>query len=265
MLPDPPHNKGYYSDHPKKETFLTWNDVGKYQTKITKLNKYLEKQEFRKKKKNYKNDLDILMQIKNRRRSSISEINHQMNIKKAQDHAKEYEMIQKKHELDMHMKNLGNSMQNHMDKHKKMKSYMDQENLRFRNKMKKNNEIENYKNQRKSIEMQVWGEEIKNGFKDFCERKKQSLHLQKKNDREYYDRENKNLNKMMDDNKKFYDNIRSIGLTPEVKKTYENMLKERSEILKEDNFFLIDKPVLDRLQRELEEEKFELENKMRMK
>lgn len=44
MLPDPPHKKGFYTDVPKNKTFVKWNDMSNYQTKIDKLNIYLEKQ-----------------------------------------------------------------------------------------------------------------------------------------------------------------------------------------------------------------------------
>ena len=43
MLPDPPNKIGYFSTKPKNKTFVTWNDVNKYQERMTNLNMYLEK------------------------------------------------------------------------------------------------------------------------------------------------------------------------------------------------------------------------------
>ena len=70
---------------------------------------------------------------------------------------------------------------------------------------------------------------------------------------------------MFQENKKFYDKIRNTKLKPEVLNSYNKMMKEKEQFEKDTEYFLTEKPVLDKIKRELEEERFELEKRSQIK
>ena len=70
----------------------------------------------------------------------------------------------------------------------------------------------------------------------------------------------------MSKNKKFYQKIKERAeYKPEVLDAYNQMLKEKKQQEENKEFFLIEKPCLDKLKRDLDEEECELKNREKLK
>ena len=95
MLPDPPHKKGYYSKVPKNKTFVYWEDMQQYHSKINDLNDYLGKKERLSLQQKYLNQLDLQQKYYKDERQSVDDIQEKM---KKLEKVKNYEQNQKQYE-----------------------------------------------------------------------------------------------------------------------------------------------------------------------
>lgn len=265
MLPDPPHKKGYHSIHSKNKTFISWNDMKHYQQKVGNLSSFLEKKEDYQRKKNYRKDLDTLLQIKKKSRRVK---NHQEEIdfilsnnKMASNYENSQGKLQKKILMDNLQKNLENM------KNRENRSYLKKQNEKENfnkkvdldkqaEKMRKSMMFENKK--KKGYEMKIF---LDNKNKE----KIQQNILSKQKNQQLYRLEKEKINLMMEKNKQFYERIRQMDVNPKTKEVYKRMMQDHDEKVKETNYFLIEKPVLKKLQKELEEEEYELKNRITYK
>ena len=105
MLPNPPHNKNYNTLHRKNKTFISWQDMRHYQQKVTNLSTFLEKKEDLNLKKNYRKDLDTLLQIKTEKVKEDNKIPEMNKILKTQKLCNNYENKQENFQKKILLKN----------------------------------------------------------------------------------------------------------------------------------------------------------------
>lgn len=264
MLPDPPHKKGYHSIHSKNKTFVSWKDMKHYQQKVGKLSSFLEKKEDFMRKKNYRKDLDTLLQIKNIGDDKDSKKERDF-ILSTQKICNSYENKQGNFQKRMLMDNLNKNLENQKNRENRLnlKKQNDKEN--FNRKLNQDKKTQNMRNSMLFENKKKQGQEMKK-YLDFKNMKKvQNNILFKQKNKQLSDLEQQKITQMIQKNKLFYKRIREMDLNPKTKEVYKKMMQERDQKIKETNFFLIEKPVLKKLQKELEEEEYELKNKMNFK
>lgn len=70
---------------------------------------------------------------------------------------------------------------------------------------------------------------------------------------------------MVNKNNKFYEQIRNRTNNPKLNKFYEKIFEQQKQQKEEIDYYMIHKPYLDKMKKELEEEKFDLQQREKLK